>query len=295
MRRRSGSTVPDAAARGPRRPRRAAGSRRYHRPRARPRVRLLLARDRRRRPDATAVARRHDRGRRGDPRCRADRTLDRVLPPPPRSVAEDRDRRARDRGVRGVRAERRLVRAGPEHLDEPAREAARRGRGPAHAAGDLRRRGRGRARDGRGGDRRRLPQGRRDHRLARSAGRAGPGGVAGGVPAVRVRGPVPDHRCRRARRARPDRRRGHRPRVRRRRGRAPGPARARPGARRGGRWDDDLRGHAGHRVPRPGRHRARGARHAQRRGPGARDRAGRRGVPHGARRRCTASSCRCGR
>ena len=66
----------------------------------------------------------------------------------------------RGRRLRGVRAERSVVRTGPEHLDGPAREAARPRRGPPDATGDVRRGRRGGpGRRGRG-DRRRLVPGR---------------------------------------------------------------------------------------------------------------------------------------
>ena len=104
--------------------------------------------------------------------ARPDRPLDRLLPRAPRSGAADRDRGAGDRRVRGVGPQRGLVRARPQHLDGPPRAAPRGRRRPAHAAGDLRRGGRGGPRVRRGGDRRRVPQGRRDHRRARPPGRA---------------------------------------------------------------------------------------------------------------------------
>ena len=120
------------------------------------RRRLVLARDLRRRPDPAPVARRLSRGGRRDPRRRLHRAVDRVLPPPPRPVAPGGRRGGRDRRLRGVRAERCVVRTGPEHLDGPAREAPRPGRGPPDPTGDVRRGRRGGpSRRGRG-DRRRL-------------------------------------------------------------------------------------------------------------------------------------------
>ena len=137
--------------------------------RDRPRRRLLLARDRgddlAPRPPLDGSRRR----RRRDPRRGLHRPLDRLVPAPPRPVAAHRDRRARDRGLRRVRPERRLVRAGLQPLDGAARPPPRRGRRAADAAGDVRRRRRGRA----------APAPRRGStrastRAARSASRAAP-------------------------------------------------------------------------------------------------------------------------
>ena len=105
--------------------------------------------------------------------------VDRVLPAPPRPVAADRDRRARDRRVRGVRAERRVVRARPQHLDGPAREAPRPG--------------------GRGADAGRRPT----TRSTRSAGRRAEAGIDAGFhkggEIIVARGRT--RACRRSRRA----------------------------------------------------------------------------------------------
>ena len=165
-----------------------------------------------------------------------DRPVDRVLPAAPRPIAADRDPRARDRGLRRERPQRRLVRPGPEHLDEPARPPPRHGRRPGDAAGDVRRRRRGGPRDRRGGHRRRLPQGRGAARRARPARRPEPRGCARGVRALRLRRPLPPARRRRDRGHGPDR--GRRPRAvhRQRGGHPPGPARARPRAARRVAW-----------------------------------------------------------
>ncbi len=140
---------------------------------------FALASHRERRPDAPAAPPRRHRGGRGDRGGGLHRPVDRVLPARDRPRAADRDRRARDRGLRRLRAQRRLVLgavpAGVQRDRAPPRPSGR-GRG---AARDARVAGRGGPRGGARGHRGRL-RARRDDLACTQRGAAHPGARAGG-------------------------------------------------------------------------------------------------------------------